>query len=524
MLAAALAVPATAGASPRQFSILQDDAVLPGRTAADPDEAMAEAKSLGVDVVRAFVSWRAVSPSPRSRQMPPDLDVGNPDAPGYDWSAYDSFIARARRHGLAVFLTLAPPIPYWASEEPNRCPHHIGGYKNFRFSCMWKPRPRLFYQFAKAVALRYGSAAQGPHGGQVTYYSLWNEPNLEHYLYPQFRRTRYGRVDFGAKRYRELWYEGWKAIARYDPARRGNVLFGETAAISSPLDTLFGALCLDEHGRPFRGMMRKLQGCMRPRKLPIGGMAVHPYNNEAKGTVFTRSFTLDSLPMAYLPRLHRLMDHAAAKGRIPRGKGIFLTEFGFQSNPPDSVRGLSLDRHAQAINEADRLFFADRRVKAVAQFELYDPPELRNQDVYNTGLRENGGVKKPAWQAYRMPVVVTKLSRDMVEVWGQVRPADGRVRPVITAARPGEELVPIDTPLTNPSGYFRVRVRRRGASNLDYRTEWVDSEGHTMRSRVARAGKRIRYLKDPKPRKRAQPRPVAPKQAPRRSFGNTARH
>ena len=55
-------------------------------------------------------------------------------------------------------------------------------------------------------------------------------------------------MDLAGVRYRKLWYEGWKAIAAYDPGRRDNVLFGETAAISSPLDTLNAALCLDPNG------------------------------------------------------------------------------------------------------------------------------------------------------------------------------------------------------------------------------------------------------------------------------------
>ena len=110
-------------------------------------------------------------------------------------------------------------------------------------------------------------------------------------------------MDLAAVRYRRLWYEGWKAIAQYDPANRDRVLFGETAAISSPLDTLYAALCLDENGKPFRGRMKRLHGCTRPRRLPIGGIAHHPYNNFGRGSVFSKSFTKDSLPLAYISRL-----------------------------------------------------------------------------------------------------------------------------------------------------------------------------------------------------------------------------
>jgi hypothetical protein len=493
---------APAAASPRQLTIMQDDAVFLGLSPHDPEKAMADAKALGVDVVRVFVTWGHVAPQPSSGERPAGFDATNPDSPGYDWRVYDALVERARRHGMRLYFTLAAPLPYWGSEDPKRCPHPIGGYPFLGQSCHWKPDPVLFGQFAQAVARRYGSQARGAYGGAVIFYSLWNEPNLEHYLHPQVEGRRRQSVDFAARRYRELWYEGWKAIAASDPPMRNRVLFGETAAISSPLDTLFAALCLNREGRPFRGARRQRQGCSRPHKLPIGGIAIHPYNNHASGTVFTRSYSRESHAPAYVPRVHRLIDRAARLGRIPRGRKVFITEFGFQSNPPDSTYGLGLRRHATAINEADRLYFADRRVEAISQFELYDVPaparEREEDDTYTTGLAFRDGTHKPAWDAFRMPVVVTRLSRDTVEVWGQVRPAEGRTRATIAVSPPvGQPFTVARRVATNAAGYFRVRMRRRGAARLRYRIEWRSLAGSVLHSRVARAGRHIRYRADP---------------------------
>ncbi|MGI9080746.1 MAG: hypothetical protein ACR2FZ_00490 [Thermoleophilaceae bacterium] len=497
-IAAALAPPAAA--STRQLSIMQDDAAFLGISNHDPEQAMAEAKALGADVVRTFVVWKSVSPQPESRQMPPGFDPGNPDSPGYDWSFYDAFIDRARRAGLKVFLTLAPPQPYWASEQPEACPHHVAGNRLLVLSCMWKPDPVLFGQFAHAVARRYGARAAGSHGGSVILYSMWNEPNLEHYLFPQLERIGGRTVDTAAKRYRRLWFEGWKAISISDPSRRNNVLFGEAAAISSPIDTLNAALCLDEKGRPFRGRMRRLQGCVRPRTLPIGGVAIHPYNDHAGGTVFTRSFSPDSVAASYVPRVHRVMDRAARLGRIPAGRGVYLTEFGFQTNPPDTRYGLSPKRHAAAINEADRLYYADPRVKATSQFELYDVPSVPDEDpaqeVYTTGLRYLDGSAKPALEAYRLPLVVSRRSReDEVEVWGQVRPARGpTIADIMVSPQPGGPFTAAMRVRTSRAGYFQVLLRRKSAARLHYRLRWRSPDGTLLHSRKARAGRPIRYL------------------------------
>jgi hypothetical protein len=338
--AACSLLPATAGASPRQLSIFHDEPVLRGFTDKDADQAMAEIKYLGADMVRTFVSWRDVAPRVNSRVMPAGFDPGDPDSPGYDWSNYDAFVNRAERYGLQIYFTISPPLPNWASDEPSRCPHAIAGRRKLGKSCFWKPNTKQFARFVGAVARRYA--------GRVSLYSLWNEPNLEHYLFPQLKRTRFGVVDVAAKRYRSLWLRGWRAIARHDPPMRNKVLFGETAAISSPVDTLRAALCLDPEGRPFQGRMRALQGCENPRRLPVGGFAHHPYGQFASGGVFKRSGSDDSLAMGYLGRLHDVIDGAARRGRIPPRREIYLSEFGFQSKPPDRFNGLSLGAQARS--------------------------------------------------------------------------------------------------------------------------------------------------------------------------------
>jgi hypothetical protein len=489
---AALCLPGAASASSTQITLIQDDGVFLGHTAnRDPEAAVAEAKALGVDMIRVFVSWHSVSPNQNVRTRPAGFDVGDPDSAGYQWGMYDALVDRARRHGIKLMLTLSPSMPWWASEEPAKCPHRIGGYSRLALSCMWKPSPKLFGDFVKAAVRRYGTTAEGPYGGQVALWALWNEPNLEHYLWPQLKRVRGGFVDLAAARYRKMWLAGWKMIARYDPPSRNKVLFGETAAISSPMDTLYAALCLDEQGRPFKGRMRALQGCVGAKRLPIVGLALHPYNNFAVGSVFTRSFTKDSLPAAYLGRAHKLLDRAARYGRVARNRPIYITEFGFQSSPPDPFGdALSPTRHAAAINEAERLFWGDPRIKSFSQYELYDVP---SPEDFNTGLRYSDGELKPAWEAFRMPLVVSKLSRDLVEVWGMVRPATrpARVQVKVVGGALGGSTV--KSPLTNSHGYFRFTLRRARAEKLRYRAEWTDDGGETLRSRIASAGRPVEY-------------------------------
>ncbi len=475
VVAAALLAPAAASASSTQLSLLQDDRELLGGTGENPTAAMAEIRALGVDIVRTNVIYNRIYRTPRDRTKPRGFRPSDPAAAEYDWSATDRLVEAAEQNGMQVMMTVTGPGPFFTSASPRRCRRH---------PCTHRPKPSEFAGFAAAVAKRYR--------GRVDYYSIWNEPNIgERWLTPRYQRTRHGRVDVAGAIYRKLFIVGQRAIAKYDPARRNRVLFGEVAAIGSPLSMLRAALCLDANGRPFTGRLRALQGCSgRVGRLNVGGFAVHPYNQGGYGSPRSRTKTRNSLPLAYMPRLHRLMDGAARRGRIPRGKGIWVTEFGFQSRPPDPF-GVSLNAQAQFMNESDRLFFSDRRVRSVAQYELVDVPE---RDQFNTGLRfvrSRGGQQKPAYGAYRLPIVVTRRSANSVEVYGQVRPArlvGGVARPNVQLSQGGGAFATVATPTTNRRGIFRINVNRAGAASA----RWVITWG-PFASRVARAGRPLRY-------------------------------
>jgi hypothetical protein len=483
-LVVVMALPAVANAGSRQLSLIQDDAELFGeRPGEDPATAMREMRDLGVDVLRTNVLFYRVYRRMNDRVKPAGFDTSDPNEPLYNWAPTDNIVQLARENGIKLLFTVSGPGPPWASETPSLCGRGI---------CPWRPKTSEFGQFAAAVAKRYR--------GKVDWYSLYNEPNIESWIKPQFTRTRAGRVETAGVIYRKLWQAGYKSIARYDSARRGRVLFGEVAAIGAPLPKLAAALCLDASGRPFTGRLRRAHGCGRVSRLNIGGWAIHPYNQGGFGPPNRRTNSTTALPQQYIPRLHRLMARAAGRGRVPGGKGIYVTEFGYQTNPPDTVSRISPARQAQYINETDRLFYGDPRIKTVAQYQLVD---VRVKEQYNSGLRFAGGARKPSYDAYRLPIVVTRRSSSLVEVYGQVRPAR-RARlmsafsaPELQFARPGGAFTTVARPSVNSVGIFRVNQRRGGAASGRWRIRWQNSViGAPSFSRVAKAGAPLRYYRD----------------------------
>ena len=476
LAAAALIVPGAASASKTQLSLFQDDRELVGGK--DPAGSMAEVANLGADVVRANIIFYQIYKTPKNRKRPAGFDAADPDSPRYEWSRIDRFVQLANDNGLRILGTITGPGPHFTTRNPGSCR---------RVPCTKNPTPADFGKFAAAVAKRYK--------GEIDYYSIYNEPNLEQWLTPQQKKPGIGKVQTEAVLYRKLFIEAYKSIARFDPARRNKVMFGEVAAISEPLALLNAALCLDINGDKFRGRQARLHGCAgKVAKLNIGGFAVHPYNPGAYGTARSTTRSRFSLPMAYMPRLHRLIDRAKKLGRITRRAPILSTEFGFQSKPPDRFAS-SLTKQAQNINEADRLFYADPRVIMVGQYELSDEPRV---DIFNTGLRfadTKGRRKKPAYEAYLVPIVVTELSANKVEVYGQVRPG-GSASVQIQASKGRAPFRAVRSVRTSSRGMFKVNVSRRGAARLRWRLVTSAANGDLPTSRVAKAGAKLRYYQD----------------------------
>lgn len=485
-LVAVLALPAVADASPRQLSLMQDDAELfAEQSHQDAAATMRELRDLGVDVLRTNVLFYRTYRSFNDRVKPGGFDTSNPGEPLYNWTPTDRIVNLAEQHGIRVMMTVSGPGPHWSSMQPRRCRTGV--------LCTWKPNPQEFGAFTAAVAKRYR--------GRVDWYSLYNEPNLTTWITPQVRKTKFGRVEMSSVFYRKLWLAGYNAIRRNDPARRNHVLFGEMAAIGAPIPKLNAALCLDANGRPFRGRMRKLHRCGgRIARLNIGGWAIHPYNQGGLGSPRRRTRSKTALPQQYMPRLHRLMKRAAARRRVRPGRGIYITEFGYQTRPPDPISNVTPRRQARYINESDRLFFGDRRVKTVAQYQLTDVADKRQ---YNSGLRFANGRAKPSLNAYRLPLVVSRRGGNRVEVWGQVRPARAArgmgsfSRPHVQVRLPGRGFRTIARPNPNPAGIFRFNKRGRALLKGRWRIRWQDPlSGGISVSRIARPAKPLRYYRD----------------------------
>ena len=326
-----------------------------------------------------------------------------------------------------MIADLAPDAPRWAT----------AGGRGYAETATLRPSPAEFGRFAAAVARRYSGDFQGLPA--VTWFSIWNEPNHVLFLKP---------LAAGPAIYREMVQAALPAI-RENAGDDARVLIGETAPAGRA-------------GRatgPREFIARFLRGSGR---LEVDGWAHHPY-----GPLDEVPAGRDIVNMLAIRRLGSYLDRGARAGALPAGLPIYNTEFGLQSNPPDPTVSTSPGKQARELNEKELLAYRYPRMRSYSQYLLYDDPQRPGPpDVawagFQTGLRFGQGPAKPAWNAYRLPIVVRARGRG-VYVWGRVRPGSGRQTAQLQVLRGGTWRNAGRPVRTDADGFFTATRRAVGS-------------------------------------------------------------
>jgi hypothetical protein len=479
-LLAALLLAAPAAANQAQESIFQDDGVLQQSGADAQASGLKQIKDLGADTVHVLVGWRQLAPSPTSRKKPADFDASDPSAyPAGAFDGLDSLVRQARADGLDLIFTPTSTIPDWAS----RC-STSQARKGKVYTC--DPDPAEFQQFVTALGRHFSGDLD------VNRWSIWNEPNFKGWLRPQFTKVRGSVVANGAIMYRDLLRAG---IAGLSASGHGSdaIYAGETAPIgqtrggpntSNMAPGLFDRrlFCLGDNLKPLRGGDARTYKCTKFKGLAVKGFAHHPYTKGGSRAPTTGVRNADEITLNYIGRLERILNAAARYRRIPRSLPIYNTEYGFQTDPPDRLFGVSLEKQADYINEADYMSWRERRLRSVAQYNLIDDASTAG---FNTGLVFNpntdDGVAKPSYDAYRTPILVINHG-STVDVWGQARPA-GPNQKVEIQVGSGDQFSTVQSVQTGTQGYFFVAGLEKQSGS--WRLSWTDKAGNTYTSRLA---------------------------------------
>ncbi len=501
-------------APPRAMeSLFQDDDHLIYASTATVTSTLDTLKALGVDRIRATVLWRAIAPDPAATAPPPGFDPSNPaDYAASAWAPYDRLVELAGARGIALDFDVGAPGPLWAMARGAPAP---------RYANHWMPSATRFGAFVTAVGRRYGGRYAPPGGStlpRVSFWSVWNEPNQPGWLAPQWQTVGGQHVIESALLYRQYVDAAFTSLERtgHGPST-DTILIGELAPEGSespsygyaeaipPMPFLRALYCIDPGYRPLTGSAATALGCPQsggpsafvsanPGLFDATGFAHHPYSFFLAPSA--QMTDVNFVPLSDLPRLEHGLDSIFAAYGVGRHLPLYLTEYGYETNPPNPYRGISPSTQALYVNEAENMAWRDPRVRAFSQFLLYDAfPDTRYPrgserywSTFQTGLLYASGAAKPSLDAYRLPIFVPDPalgSGRNVSVWGQLRPAvhDGSRRAQVQWAGPGGAYRTLETvSASGQSGVIATEVGVPGPGTL--RIAWSSPSGQTYYSRT----------------------------------------
>jgi hypothetical protein len=475
--------PTQAQASTGQYQIFQDDPHM----LANPVQTLQQIRDLGANVVRVSLQWNLVAPSTR----PPGFDPTDPGSyPAANWCAYDAIVTDAKQDGITVDFSLTGPAPPWAAGGGQPSPGgwyqwkpSASAFKQFvqavgtRYSGSYTPTAGTCPSGTESGTGTGTGTGSGTGSGtgngsstpaalpRVGFWEIWNEPNFGGDLAPQ--AIKGSTVPTAAPIYRSLLNAGWSGLqssghgrdtilignldARGTSARATRALPGGLPgdfSATKPMQFIRTLYCVSSTYKELRGGAAGLVGCptnaaasrgfraANPALFNATGFATHPYPVNLPPNVAS-STDPDYTEFSELPRLASTLD------RIQRiyGSGkrfpIYNNEYGYITNPPNheltalnpTSKFVSPATAAYYINWAEYLSWRNPRVASTMQYLLYDPnPRMAPEyGGFASGLIFYGGVRKPGYDAYRLPVFLptttARSRRQSLEVWGCVRPA-----------------------------------------------------------------------------------------------------
>jgi len=373
LAAAAIATAAFGASTANASSFIQkgisDDAqILYG----NPDKVFPTLQQMNTKLIRVNLWWGgpALTVAPRRPANPT-----NPDDPAYKWDTYDRTVVYAKQYGMKVVFAILG-TPRWANGGKgwNVAPTKMADLKSF----------------VTAAARRYdGTFVRESDGAtlpRVPYWLAWNEPNNPVFLKPQYAKQNGKWVIVSGKTYAQICNASVQALKGVSKSfqvgcgvtgPRGNNNPSTARASVSPLPFLRamiagGAKGFDAYAHhPYAGS--KLE---TPLSVPPQG--IH-------GNAPT-AITLGNLDLLTkeLARLHVNVR-------------IWITEYGYQTNPPDRLVGVTWPLQALYMRLAWDKLKANKRVDMFIWFLLRDETRLSG---WQSGLYTAANKRKDARETF----------------------------------------------------------------------------------------------------------------------------
>jgi Glycosyl hydrolase catalytic core len=332
-------------------------------------------KELHAQELRITLNWGGASGVAKYRPHHPS----DPNDPAYDWSQYDQAVEDATQAGAHVLFTIYG-TPGWANGDrgANTAPTDATDLKDFAY----------------AAAVRYSGLFAGRHDRAlpaVRDWLAWNEPNNPVFLTPQFVRR--------GKR--------WSMLSPTSYARICNAVYtGVHLTGIAGVRVACGATSPRGNNDPnsIRPSISPIAFIVAAKKAGLetfDAWAHHPYYQSPTDTPTTIPLSPNGAP-ATAVRLGNIASLIRAVTALYGNKRIWITEYGYQTNPPDPIYGVSDAKQAAYLSEAVQIARENPRIDMFIWFLLEDEPAVAG---WQSGLLTSRGAKKPAFNAFMKAAV-----------------------------------------------------------------------------------------------------------------------
>jgi hypothetical protein len=369
--AAAVAASVTARAEPAQSRAsgkgmlvgFYDDEQVYGRT----DWAFDQLTSLRAGIVRITINWATVAG--RRPAAPAD-----PSDPAYNWTAVDRVVSQAALKRIRVLAAIYG-TPRWAGRAKNRVPRRLTDLRLFAFAAAKRYSGRYTVKASENEPERTLPA--------VRYWLAWNEPNNPVFLKPQWKLVRRKWRPQSAFDYAKICSAVWTGV---HSTRLGNEKVGCGATGPRGNDA-------PRSSRPSTSPLVFLTWFRRAGATRFDAYAHHPYY----GSRFERPSTAPSSKKAVtlgnigvlIRQLNRLYG---------RGKRLWITEYGYQTSPPDRFFGVRYSSQAKYVHQAYAIARGTRRIDMVVWFLIRDERRLSG---WQSGVVSARDKRKPSFRAFQ---------------------------------------------------------------------------------------------------------------------------
>jgi hypothetical protein len=307
------------------------------------------ARATGARLVRALVRWDVAAPRRPAPGRRPFV------APRL--FELDELVANAEARGMEVLFTIWG-TPAWANggHGPNRAPTDLDALRDF----------------AQGLAERYPS---------VDRYSIWNEPNTNLFLTPQF--DAHGR-SVAPRTYAALFRAAYEGIKEANSDAL--VAIGETGS----------------HGRdapsPGPGQDRHSPGrfaqLLAEEELEFDAWAHHPYPI-TPGVPPDGAGKWPNVMLPSLGRFAQALETWFGRDDIP----LWITEFGYEVSPAEPF-GVPQDVQADRAARALQLAAAEPSVEMFVWFTFADSVH----NTWQSGLLDARGKERPVYERFAAAV------------------------------------------------------------------------------------------------------------------------